>query len=80
MPKVVHVISINDTIIFLLSILYSNYSILLKAGGADLTTFWAGYWDPDLSGYMRDVNTGEPLGDYQPWWYGEQTEQSIYVC
>ena len=20
---------------------------------------------------MRDVNTGQPLGEYQPWWYGK---------
>ena len=42
-----------------------------KAVGADLTTFWAGFWDKDLSGIMRDANTGEPLGDFKPWWFGE---------
>ena len=43
-------------------------------------SFWGGYYDEPTEGVFENVNTGELLGDFQPWYFGEPNGNTIENC
>jgi len=42
--------------------------------------YWNGWWDEPKEGTFTDVNNGQALGDFQPWYLGEPNGKHRENC
>ncbi len=42
--------------------------------------FWNGWWDQPQEGTFTNVNTGEALDGFQPWYLGEPNGKNMENC
>ena len=46
----------------------------------DRLSYWNGWWQIDENDTIININTGELIGSYQPWYYGEPNGRLLENC